>query len=188
LSATVAEPSFSLPYLGTVGNVTTALLRYQRKEFFREPGDGDIRFGSEVRDAFNTMTGFLHVFRLQDRHFLRFGYQYDNEAAEGTAFSYTGHRLQTGAQVALPWYQLSVRYDFDVHFRSYKNPQTLFVDESGMFSSRNDVEENHLLQLIKPLAPNLILTAQYQRIRNHSSIPVYDYTKNVVMVLMTWTY
>ena len=189
LSATVAEPSFSLPYVGAVGNATTALLRYQRKEFFREPGDGDIRFGSEVRDAFNTMMGLLHIFRFQqDRHFIRFGYQYDIEAAEGTAFSYNGHRLQTGGQVALPWYQLSTRYDFDVHFRNYKNSQTLFVNESGGFSNRNDVEQNHLFQIIKPLPNNLILTAQYQRIHNSSNIPVYDYTKNVFLLLMTWIY
>ncbi|HJU05417.1 MAG TPA: hypothetical protein VJ692_09720, partial [Nitrospiraceae bacterium] len=189
LSATVAEPTFTLPYVGTVGNLTTALLRYQTKSFFREPGDGDIRFGSEVRDAVNTMTGFLHVFRFSnDRHFLRFGYQYDNESAEGTAFSYRGNRLQTGGQVALPWQQLSLRYDFDVHFRSYKNSQTLFQDESGALTNRSDVEQNHLVQLIKPLTPNWTMTAQYQRVRNSSNIPVYDYTKNVVMLLMTWTY
>ncbi|MGH7233398.1 MAG: tetratricopeptide repeat protein [Nitrospiraceae bacterium] len=188
-SVTVAEPTFTLPYLGTVGNLTTALLRYQNKSFFREPGDGDIRFGSEVRDAVNTMTGFLHVFRFDnDRHFLRFGYQYDNEAAEGTSFSYNGHRLQTGGQVALPWRQISLRYDFDVHFRSYKNVQTLFFDESGLFSNRSDVEQNHLLQIIKPLTSDLTFTAQYQRVRNNSNIPVYDYTKNVVMFLVTWTY
>jgi hypothetical protein len=108
--------------------------------------------------------------------------------ADGTAFSYTGHRLQTGGQVALPWYQLSVRYDFDVHFRSYKNTQTLFLDESGMLSNRSDVEHNHLLQIMKPLPHNLLLTAQYQRVVNSSNIPVYDYTKNVFMLLMTWIY
>jgi hypothetical protein len=50
------------------------------------------------------------------------------------------------------------------------------------------VEQNHLIQLIKPLTPNWTVTAQYQRVRNSSNIPVYDYTKNVVMLLMTWTY
>ena len=189
LSATVAEPGFTLPYLGNVGNMTTGLLRYQNKEFFREPGDGDIRFGSEVRDASNTMIGFIHVFRLeQDRHFVKFGYQYDNEAADGTSFSYSGNRLQTGGQVSLPWRGISIRYDFDVHFRNYKNLQTLFVDESGVLSERSDVEQDHLLQIIKPLANNFTLTAQYQRVKNSSNIPVYDYTKNVFMFMVTWTY
>ncbi len=44
-SATLAEPSFTLPYVGKVGNLTTAVLRYQHKEFFREP---DVRFPSEA--------------------------------------------------------------------------------------------------------------------------------------------
>jgi tetratricopeptide (TPR) repeat protein len=189
LNATLIPPTFTVPVLGSVANLTNVLIRYQVKEFFREPGDSDPRFQSESRDAFNIMTGFVHTLRFsQDRVLLRAGYQYDNEAADGGAFSYRGHRVITGGQVTMPWGNVTLRYDFDVHWRNYKNNQALFTDDDGNLSRRDDVQQTHLVQLIKPLPYNLIFTAQYQRIDNGSDIPVYDYTKNVFTGLLTWTY
>lgn len=188
-SATIVPPTFTLPIVGNVGGLTTVLYRYQVKEFFREPANTDFRFGSEVRDAFNNMIGLLHVFRFNnDRYLLRLGYQYDNEAAEGSAFSYVGNRLQTGGQATLPWGDMILRYDYEVHWRAYKYSQTLFLNDSGALSQRSDIEQSHLVQLSKPLAKNFIFTLQYQRIRNDTNIPVYDYTKNVFTGLVTWTY
>lgn len=189
LSGTLIPPSFTVPVIGTVGNLTNVLTRYQVKQFFREPADNDPRFQSESRDAFNIMTGVVHAFRFSDdRLLLRIGYQYDNEAADGVAFSYRGNRLLTGGQATLPWGNLTLRYDYDVHWRNYKNAQTLFTDDNGNLSKRDDTQQTHLVQLIKPLPYNLTLTAQYQHIRNGSDIPVYDYTKNVFTGLLTWSY
>jgi len=53
-----------VPGLGTVQHLTTVLYRHQTKNFFSEPGDSDIRFAPESRDAQNNMVGFLHVFRF----------------------------------------------------------------------------------------------------------------------------
>jgi len=50
------------------------------------------------------------------------------------------------------------------------------------------VVQTHLAQITKPLLQNLTLTAQYQRIRDDSNIPVYDYTKNVFSLILTWAY
>jgi len=183
------EPNVVLPFLGAVGNLTNVQYRYQVKEFFREPVANDIRFSSEQRDGLNNMFGLLHLFRFsQDQVLLRLGYQYDREVTKGTSFSYLGHRIQTGGQVTLPWGDVTLRYDYDIHFRNYSNPQTLFVNDAGGLSNRDDIEQMHLLQISKPLTPNLTLTAQGQRLRNDSNIPVYDYTKNVYTLLMTWTY
>lgn len=189
-SATLVEPSIGLPLLGSMGNMTTALARYQIKNFFREPVAVDIRFAPEQRDGFNTMVGVLHVFRFaQDRLLLRAGYQYDNEATKGTSFSYLGHRIQGGAQVTLPWGDLNVRYDYDMHFKKYSEPQALFADNTGTpGQKRDDVESTHLLQVTKPLPYNFAVTAQFQHIRNDSNIPVYNYTKNVGTLLVTWSY
>ena len=90
--------------------------------------------------------------------------------------------------MTIPWGNLSLRYDYDVHWRNYKNAQTLFTDDSGNLSKRDDTQQTHLVQLIKPLPYNLTFTAQYQHIRNGSDIPVYDYTKNVFTGLFTWSY
>lgn len=188
-SGTLIPPTFKVPGIGDVSNLTNILIRYQVKEFFRETADQDSRFLSESRDAYNVMTGFLHTYRFaQDRFLIRLGYQFDNESADGGAFSYRGHRLVTGWQVTTPWGNVTLRHDYDVYWRDYKNAQSLFTDEDGILSPRDDRQQTHLVQLIKPLPYNLTFTLQYQRIDNRSDIPVYDYSKDVFTGLVTWNY
>jgi tetratricopeptide (TPR) repeat protein len=190
-SATVLEPTFTLPGLGIVGNLTTFLYRYQIQKFFREPGDNDPRFGGESRDGYNNMLGLIHAFRLaNDRVLFRIGYQYDLQVTDGSTFDYRGDRLVTGGQFQLPWGELSLRYDYDIHWRDYKHNQTTptFTDRDGKLSKRHDIQQTHLVQLTKPLPNNFSITAQYQGIRNQSKIPLYDYSKNVWTLLVTWTY
>lgn len=191
LSATLLPPTFTLPGIGMVSNLTTALYRYQVQTFFREAGDRDPRFQGDSRDGYNNTLGLIHAFRLRnDRLILRIGYQYDNQSTDGASFSYRGNRLLTGAQLLLPWGNMTLRYDYDVHWRNYKNNQTtpVFTDRDGKLSKRDDIQQTHLVQLIKPLPHNFSLTAQYQGIRSESSIPLYDYTKNSWTMLLTWTY
>ena len=191
ISGTVVGPTFTLPGLGVVGNLTTALYRYQVQTFFREIGNQDARFRGDLRDGYNNTVGLVHAFRLiNDQLILRIGYQYDNESTDGAAFSYRGNRLLTGGQLQLPWGKMSLRYDYDVHWRDYKNNQTtvIFTDRDGNLSRRDDRQQTHLVQLTKPLPYNLSLTAQYQGIRNKSDIPLYDYTKNSWTMILTWTY
>ena len=191
LSATVVGPTTTLPGLGVVGNLTTLLYRYQVQTFFRELGARDARFRGDLRDGFNNMVGFVHAFRvLNDRLILRLGYQYDNQSTDGAAFSYRGNRLLTGAQLQLPWGKMTLRYDYDVHWRNYKNNQTtvVFTDRNGNLSKRDDRQQTHLVQLTKPLPYNFSITAQYQGIRSRSDIPLYDYSKNSWTMIVTWTY
>lgn len=191
LSATVVGPNFKLPLLGNVGNLTTFLYRYQVQTFFREVGNFDIRFRGDLRDAFNNTLGFIHAFRMaNDKLLIRLGYHYDNESTEGAAFSYRGHRILTGGQLQLPWGNMILRYDYDVHWRDYKNNQTtvIFTDRDGFLSRRDDTQQIHLVQLTKPLPNNFAITGQYQGIRNSSNIPIYDYNKNVWTVIVTWAY
>ena len=192
VSATLIEPTINLPFVGVVGNLTTMLYRYQVQTFFNEVGDADPRFEGELRDGYNNTVGFVHAFRLSnDKLILRIGYQYDNESTDGAAFSYSGNRLLTGGQFQVPWGEMSLRYDYDVHWRAYKNNQTTpsFTDRDGFsFTQRYDIQQTHLVQLTKPLPNNFSITAQYQGIRNQSSIPLYDYTKNVWTLIATWTY
>jgi hypothetical protein len=185
----VVAPNFAAPGLGSVGNLTTLLYRYQIKEFFREPADSDVRFAADSRDAYNNMIGLLHVFRFaQDRYLFRLGYQYDNEAAAGSAFTYTGNRVQLGGDLTLPWQKLSLRLQYDVHWRAYSHPQVLFFNDAGILSQRYDIEHDIFLQLSRPLPQGLTAALQYQGIRNASNIPVYAYTKNVFILLLTWIY
>jgi tetratricopeptide (TPR) repeat protein len=189
LTASIVPPAFTLPLLGTVGNLTSVITRWQKKDFFREPVARDPRFSSEQRDAYNTMFGFVHAFRFaQDKHIVRFGYQYDNEDATGSAFSYQGNRGQAGLQSALPLAGLIFRYDYDIHFRDYKNSQTNFRNFSGQLSPREDTQQTHSAQLVYPISDHWSVTAQYQRVFNKSNVPLYDYVQNVYTGLLTWTY
>lgn len=189
LPAVFVPPSFSLPGVGTVQNLTTVLYRHQDKNFFREPADSDFRFAPESRDAQNNMIGFLHLFRFaQDRYLVRLGYQRDTEAAKGTAFTYRGNRLQMGGEMGLPWQNVVMRLDYEMHWRDYKYAQTFFLDDAGGLSPRSDTERNLFVQISKPLPHRLTLALQYQGVWNDSNIPVYAYTKNVFTALVTWTY
>jgi hypothetical protein len=188
LTVSLVPPSFSLPLLGTVGNLTSGISRWQRKKFFREPTD-DFRFRGEERDAYNTMFGVVHSFRFaQDKHILRVGYQYDNESAAGTSFSYNGNRVQAGVLSTLPFADMIFRYDYDIHFRDYKNTQTFFLDEDGALSKRVDTQQIHSAQLVYPFNEQWSLTAQYQYVFNKSNVPLYNYKQNVFTGLVTWTY
>ncbi|WP_447969170.1 tetratricopeptide repeat protein [Nitrospira sp. M1] len=194
-SATLVEPVITLPIVGQVGNITTAIVRHQVKEFFNEPSNNDPRFvgidvDSDVRDGFNTMLGFTHVFRFsEDAHLLRIGYQYDNENTDGSNFTYQGHRFLTGGQVSLPVDGLRLRYSFDMHWRDYNaGANTIFPQTATSTVQRDDTQHNHLVQLVQDLPNNFALTGQYQRIRNDSNIAVFDYTKNVFTVILSWTY
>lgn len=189
LPAVFVPPSFTLPLLGTVQNLTSVFYRYQDKSFFREPADTDPRFAPESRDAINNMIGFLHVFRFaQDRFLFRLGYQRDTDAARGTVFSYNGNRLQTGGEVVLPWQDISVRLDYEIHWRNYKFPQVFFVSDTGELEPRRDTEHDIFFQISKPLRRDLTLALQYQGILNNSNVLVYDYAKNIFTALITWTY
>ncbi len=188
LSATVIPPSFTVPTLGSVGNLTSVLYRYRNQAFFNEQQGG---VKQNLRDGHNNMLGLLHVFRFADDQFLfRIGYQYDNESTKAKEFSYNGNRLLTGGQWLIPWGGMTLRYDYDIHWRGYEKKQTfpLFTDKNGNLSKRKDTQQTHLVQLTKPLPYNLTLTAQYQGIFNKSKIRVYDYSKNLFTLIVTWAY
>jgi tetratricopeptide (TPR) repeat protein len=189
LPATLVPPAVLLPVVGRMENLITVLYRYQRKEFYAEPGNNDIRFGPESRDAFNNMIGFLHAFRFrQDKYIVRIGYQRDTEAASGSSFAYSGNRLQLGGQATLPWYELSLRLDYEVHWRAYNYAQIIFLDDAGQLSPRRDTEQDIFFQIAKPLPRNLTVALQYQGVLNSSNVPVYNYSKNVFTTLLTWAY
>lgn len=191
LSLLLVEPSFSIPLLGSVGNLTSGIVRYQIKTFYNEPANIDPRFfGPDVRDGYNTMLGFSHIFRLSnDAHFVRFGYQYDNENTDGANFTYRGNKFLTGAQVSLPIPTFRLRYSLDIHWRNYNAAANSFFPTNAPGTvKRQDIQYNHLVQLVDELPYNFSLIFQYQYLRNDSNIGVFDYTKNVFSLIVNWTY
>ena len=182
------------------GNLTTVLGRFQNKDFYATPG----QLEDEDRDARNWMIGLTHVFRFaQDKHYIRVGYQFDYEKADGRNFTYAGNRFLAGGQYTLPWGSTRLKYDFDLHQRHYLHANTLLPVVNPGTREREDFEQNHVVRVEQILAANigpasigcaptapcpLTLAAEYQRTVADSSLAVYAYNRNVWSLTLAWQY
>ncbi len=182
------------------GNLTTVLGRFQNKDFYASPG----QLEDEDRDARNWMVGLTHVFRFaQDKHYIRVGYQFDYEKADGRNFSYAGNRFLAGGQYTLPWGSTRLKYDFDLHQRHYLHANTLLPVLNPGTREREDFEQNHVVRVEQVLAANigpasigcaptapcpLTLAAEYQRTVAESNLAVYTYNRNVWSLTLSWQY
>jgi tetratricopeptide (TPR) repeat protein len=182
------------------GNLTTVLARFQNKDFYASPG----QLEDEDRDARNWMVGLTHVFRFaQDKHYIRVGYQFDYENADGRNFTYAGNRFLAGGQYTLPWGSTRLKYDFDLHQRHYLHANTLLPVVNPGTREREDFEQNHVVRVEQVLAANigpasigcaptapcpLTLAAEYQRTVAESNLAVYTYNRNVWSLTLSWQY
>lgn len=168
-------------------NLSQAQLRFQAKDFMHEK---TLVSSSDDRDALNYMVGYTHVFRFKaDRHFVRLGYQIDREAAQGSNWSYLGHRFLVGGQYTLPWWDIRVRYDFDLHLRDYTHLHTFLpTGISAPAIHRSDRDMNHVFSIAKDFPYNITLSLEYLLNRNVSNLAVYDYIRNVVSFSVAWRY
>lgn len=182
------------------GNLTTVLARFQDKDFYATPG----QLADEDRDARNWMAGFTHVFRFaQDKHYIRVGYQFDYENADGRNYTYAGNRFLAGGQYTLPWGSTRLKYDFDLHQRHYLHANTILPVVNPGTREREDLEQNHVFRIEQVLAKNLgptsigcaptapcplTLAAEYQRTIADSNLPVYAFNRNVWSLTLSWQY
>jgi tetratricopeptide (TPR) repeat protein len=182
------------------GNLTTVLGRFQNKDFYATPG----QLEDEDRDARNWMVGLTHVFRFaQDKHYIRFGYQFDYEKADGRNYTYAGNRFLAGGQYTLPWGSTRLKYDFDLHQRHYLHANTLLPVVNPGTREREDFEQNHVVRVEQVLTANigpasigcaptapcpLTLAAEYQRTVADSNLAVYSYNRNVWSLTLSWQY
>ena len=182
------------------GNLTTVLGRFQDKDFYATAG----QLEDEDRDARNWMVGLTHVFRFaQDKHYIRVGYQFDYENADGRNYTYAGNRFLAGGQYTLPWGSTRLKYDFDLHQRHYLHANTLLPVVNPGTREREDFEQNHVVRVEQVLAANigpasigcaptapcpLTLAAEYQRTVAESNLAVYTYNRNVWSLTLSWQY
>jgi tetratricopeptide (TPR) repeat protein len=180
---------YSLPLFFTLAwdavHLSQGQLRIQPKDFMNqslvEPADD--------RDAVNYMAGLTHFFRFEaDRHFLKVGYQFDYEAAQGANWDYRGHRFLVGGQYTLPWKGIRLRYDFDMHLRDYRAPHTFLPAGFGGTTRRSDQDMYHTFSISMDLPWNATLSVEYLLNRNFSTLDVFDYLRNVVSVSLSWRY
>jgi Flp pilus assembly protein TadD len=181
-------------------NLTTVLGRFQNKDFYATPG----QIEDEDRDARNFMIGLTHVFRFaQDKHYIRVGYQFDYEKADGRNYDYAGNRFQAGGQYTMPWGSTRLRYDFDLHQRHYLHANTLLPVVNPGTREREDFEQNHVVRveqvLMKNVGPSAIgcaptapcpltLAAEFQHTIAESNLALFSYHRNVWSLTLSWQY
>jgi tetratricopeptide (TPR) repeat protein len=175
-------------------HLTQAVFRYQNKEFFETDPKP---LPEEFRDADNYMLGVLHLLRFAgDRHLVKAGYQFDVEDAQGRNYSYQGHRLLAGVQYTLPWYGIRLSYDFDVHWRDYGHRNSLLPTYAPGTRRRSDEEFNNLVRAEWPFpgptlwgaTTRMTLSATYQNTIANSNVEVFEYTRNVYSLTLSWAY
>ena len=175
-------------------HLTQAFFRYQNKEFIESK---PLPIQDEIRDADNYMVGALHLLRFaQDRHFIKGGYQFDYEDAHGRNYSYQGHRILAGAQYTLPWQGIRLIYDFDLHLRDYLHHNTILPTYAPGVKSRYDEEFNNTMRAELPFAgprlwgnaTRMTLAASYQNTLARSNIEIFQYTRNVYSLTLSWAY
>jgi type IV pilus assembly protein PilF len=155
-------------------NFTTALFRPQYKDFFQKGI-------SEKRDAANTLVGFLHYISFAGRQYqVNFGYNFDNEHALSTDWSYNGYKAVAGLTVNLPW-ELRGTANVEYHARFY-GKQTI------LGGHRRDDETTALAAVSKNITPSLTATLQHLWDRNSSTIPTFRTVREVVAFGLTWRY
>jgi tetratricopeptide (TPR) repeat protein len=189
-------------------HLTQVFGRFQHKEFFEtrpEPPK------EEFRDADNYMAGFIHLLRFaEDRHLIKLGYQFDWEDARGRNYEYVGHRALVGFQYTLGapifgfapkgdrwWSPIRLKYDIDVHWRDYLNKNTLLPTPSPTTAWRRDREMTNSVRAEIPLQlvwepfirkDSLTLSAEYQATVTKSTLDVFEFTRNVFSLVLSWTY
>jgi tetratricopeptide (TPR) repeat protein len=175
-------------------HLTQTFLRFQNKEFFEPrpfpPHD-------EIRDANNYMGGVLHLLRFaQDKHLIKVGYQLDLEEATGRNYSYLGQRFLAGAQYTLPWYGIRLYYDVDVHLRDYLSHNSILPTYDPGKKDRYDEEFNNTVRADLPFAgptlwghgTRMTLSASYQNTVAKSNLQIFEYTRNVYSLSLSWAY
>jgi tetratricopeptide (TPR) repeat protein len=165
--------------------LTQVFARYQHKSFNQLIDT----LPAENRDASNWMIGGTQLFRFsEDRHYLKIGYQFDWDDTVGQNYEYTGNRITAGGQYTLPWYAIRLKYDLDVHFRNYQNPNTLFPTTAPGTTRRRDTEIVNIVRAELPLSWSFTLAFEYQSTINMSNLALFDYTRNVYTMMISWSY
>jgi hypothetical protein len=149
---------------------------------------------AESLSGTNYLVGFQHMLRFgRDRHYVRGGYQFDYDDTHGRNYVYAGHRFLLGAQYTLPWRDIRLAYDFDLHYRNYLHTNTVLPVSAPDTRERSDHEYTNIVRVEVPLPwfardQQLFLTGEYTGKIANSNIDVFQYTRNFGAIYFTWQY
>ena len=189
------ERHYATPYLTlfeTDWSLTTLQYRFEAKDF-KGPLTADLP--EENRDAHNHLAGFTHFFLFAGgRHYIKVGYQYDAEVADGRDYTYHGHKAIAGFQVTLPA-EFRLLFNYELHRRIYpaQNVLATLLNESGTTGAsfnerRRDTDHSFLVVLSKELSKGFTVSLDYFGEQNFSSFSLFDFNRNVISFNVGWRY
>ncbi|HEY2994129.1 MAG TPA: tetratricopeptide repeat protein [Methylomirabilota bacterium] len=176
-------------------HLTNVQARIEIKRYREKESEPPVVIPSELnQDATNWLVGFTHFIRFdRDRHFIKGGYQLDIEQAQGTDYSYVGHRFILGAQYTLPWRDIRLTYDIDLHYRDYLHTNRFLPPGAPGSKERNDKELTNTARAEVPLpwffkGQSFFVTGEYTNKSVDSNIDSFRYHRNYAAVYFTWQY
>lgn len=156
-------------------NLSVLQYAFQAKEFREKP-----LFLEDNRDALNHEVGFIHFLRFNEaKHYIKAGYFYDKEFAEGGNWDYSGNKFVAGIQYTFP---KDIRLNVDYEYKQvrYKNTN-IYFDEK-----RRDIERAVNTVFSKNIGKGWSVSLEYLRRRSSSNIELYDYRKNLYSAGVSW--
>ena len=185
----IVNPYFTL--VEDSSNLTTLQFRFQAKDFFHDKKviQGPPVGKSDVRDALNYMVGPLPFFLFEEgRHFIKLGYRFDCEDADGKNWTYRGNRLLFGFQYTLPWWDIKLRHDLDFHWRSHQSKNTKLPTNATDTVYRSDREPINLISLSKDFYEDFTVSLEYLFDKNKSNLGAFEYNRHVVTTSLTYRF
>lgn len=149
---------------------------------------------AQFQDAVNYLVGVVHFVRFdRQRHFVKAGYQFDYDDTRGSNYVYLGHRFVAGAQYTLPWRDVRLTYDFDLHYRDYPHAHTLLPLRRGGSRERSDLEYTQTARIDVPLPwftreQAFFVTGEYTSKIADSNLSAFSYHRNYAAIYFTWQY
>lgn len=168
----IQRPTATLSFTAqeNAANFTTALLRFQYRDFFQD----------DRRDAPNELVGLVHYLSFGGgQHQINLGYHYDHENASGIEWRYDGHKAVAGLLLSLPW-EVRGTANAEFHARFYDRPT------GG--PGRADRETTLLVTLAKDVRRDLTVMLTYLWDRSFSTVSDFRTLRHVAALGVTWRY
>lgn len=169
---------------------TQLQLRYQNKDF------QDDRFaGNSFRNGNNWLAGVTqYAYFAQGAGHVRLGYTFDTDRTGGGSpsmatpgvqtsadWDYKAHRISVGLAVPEFW-TLRPSFAFDYYHLDYDNPSSFSSDGT---TKRRDNVLFFTTTIGRPLTDWLLISAEYNYIRDQSNLQVFDYNRSIFSVTLS---
>ncbi|HNR12033.1 MAG TPA: tetratricopeptide repeat protein [Thermodesulfobacteriota bacterium] len=159
--------------------------RLQAKDFHYslDASDYSVDSADADRDAVNHLVGWNHFWfhGSNSRCYLRWGFLYDRDRANGDDWEYSGYRFLVGYFSPL-WKKVNLTVDGEYYYQDYDAVDSLGGKE------RSDREITWVLSLDRNIGKHLNVALQYLGRDHDSNIDEYAYDRNVTMITLTALY